>query len=130
MSILDIDQEDVKITKDDLIKDGWSPDRLGRVWTKRIQIKRIDDDEKEFAAYVFLRYTRRDPHKKQKHILYATGGLYENTFKDIKSMLDINACIGSIARTYVGDKPYHILNANFNKFYATWQDYIDAELNR
>lgn len=130
MSILDIDKEDVKITKDDLIRDGWSPDRLGRVWTKRIQIKRIDDG-KEFAAYVFLRYTRRDPHRKQKHILYATGGLhYENTFKDIKSMLDINACIGSIARTYVGDKPYHILNANFNKFYATWQDYIDAELNR
>ena len=70
-------------------------------------------------------------HKKQKHILYATGGgLYENTFKDIKSMLDINACIGSIARVYVGDKPYHILNANFNKFYTTWQDYVDAELNR
>lgn len=129
MSILDLDKEDVKITKDDLIKDGWSPDRLGRVWTKRIQIKRIDD-EKEFAAYVFLRYTRRDPHKKQKYILYATGGLYENTFKDIKSMLDINACIGSIARTYVGDQPYHILNANFNKFYATWQNYVDAELNR
>ena len=129
MSILDLNGEDIKVSKDDLMRDGWSPDKLGRIWTKRIQIKTIDS-EKEFVSYVFLKYTRRDPHKKQKYILYATGGLYENTFKNIKTMLDIKACIGCIAHEIVGDRPYHILNRNFNKFYDTWQNYVDAELSR
>ena len=129
MSILDLNEEDIKVSKDDLMRDGWSPDKLGHVWTKRIQIKTIGS-EKEFVSYAFLKYTRRDPHKKQRHILYATGGLYERTFKNIKTMLDINACIGSIVCEIVGDRPHQILNCNFNKFYATWQNYVDAELNR
>ena len=46
MSVLDcndIYETPQQITRDDLLRDNWSPDRLGRTWTKRLKVINPDD---------------------------------------------------------------------------------------
>ena len=125
MSILDLDKEDVKITKDDLIKDGWSPDRLGRVWIKRPRIHRCENGN-EFDYYIYLRYTLKNPHTKEKYKLFASGTMYEHTFTNIKTFFNLNATIHKIAHDIVGDKPYEIKPANYSRF-KDWKSYIESK---
>lgn len=126
MSIFDIETLQ-QITRDDLLRDNWSPDRLGRTWTKRLQI--INPD-KGFLAYLYIKYTIRDPHTKKRYELEFTKGIArylpesDRIFKNIRTLQDIHLIIHSIARKTCDN--YRIEEPMFiNHSYETWSEYVE-----
>lgn len=124
MGIFDTIDESKRITKDDLINDSWNPDKLGRVWTKRIQVINADDS---FAVYMYMRYIYKNPHTKQKFTLQIVNdpllrGEYPYTYKNIRTIQDLNITIHSIASQIISG-PYHIREYRKRNDYMTWEDY-------
>lgn len=128
MSIFDIDTETPQqITRDDLLRDNWSPDRLGRTWTKRLKV--INPDE-SFIAYLYFRYTIRNPHTKKRYELeiinpeVVLDTRFNPVFKNIRTLQDIHLIIHSIANkictSYRIEEPTLI-----NHSYDTWDEYVE-----
>ena len=99
MSIFDTETPQ-QITRDDLLRDNWSPDRLGRTWTKRLKV--INPDE-SIIAYLYFRYTIRNPHKRKRYELelknpeVVLDTRFNSVFKNIRTLQDIHIIIHSIA---------------------------------
>ena len=129
MSIFDIDTETPQqITRDDLLRDNWSPDRLGRTWTKRLKV--INPDE-SFIAYLYFRYTIRNPHTKKRYELelinpeVVLDTRFNPVFKNIRTLQDIHLIIHSIANKtctkYRIEGPIILINHS----YDTWDEYVE-----
>ena len=122
MGIFDTLDENKRITKDDLINDSWDPDKLGRVWTKRIQVTNADES---FASYVYMRYIYKNPHTKQKFTLQIVNdplmkGENPYTYKNIRTMQDLNVTIHSIVSQMISG-PYHIKDYHKLDDYMVWE---------
>lgn len=127
MSIFDIEETPQQITRDDLLRDNWTPDRLGRTWTKRLKV--INPDE-SFIAYLYIKYTIRDPHTKKRYELEFTEGIArylpesDRIFKNIRTLRDIHLIIHSIAgkicTKYRIEGPIIRIN-----LYDTWDEYVE-----
>ena len=133
MSIFDIDTETPQqITRDDLLRDNWSPDRLGRTWTKRLKV--INPNE-SFIAYLYFRYTIRNPHTKKRYELeiinpgVVCDTRFNPVFKNIRTLQDIHLIIHSIANKicakYRIEGPILI-----NHSYDTWDEYVENMFKR
>lgn len=126
MSIFDTETPQ-QITRDDLLRDNWSPDRLGRTWTKRLKV--INPDE-SFIAYLYFRYTIRNPHTKKRHELELINSevildtRFNPVFKNIRTLQDIHLIIHSIASkictNYRIEGPRVLMN-----LYDTWKEYVE-----
>lgn len=133
MSIFDTETPQ-QITRDDLLRDNWSPDRLGRTWTKRIKVY-IDNERftKPFITHLYFRYTIRNPHTKKRYELELINpGVILNTrfnpvFKNIRTLQDIQLVIHSVASkicdNYRIEGPILI-----NHSYDTWDEYVENML--
>lgn len=127
MSIFDTEETPQQITRDDLLRDNWSPDRLGRTWTKRLKV--INPDE-SFIAYLYFRYTIRNPQTKKRYELelinpeVVLDTRFNPVFKNIHTLQDIHLIIHSIARkictNYRIEGPILI-----NHSYDTWKEYVE-----
>lgn len=116
-----------RITRDDLLRDNWSPDRLGRTWAKRLKV--INPDE-SFIDYLYFEYTIRNPHTKKRYelelinpeVVFDTR--FNPVFKNIRTLQDIHLIIHSIARkicdNYRIEGPILI-----NHSYDTWDEYVE-----
>ena len=133
MSIFDIDTETPQqITRDDLLRDNWSSDRLGRTWTKRLKV--INPDE-SFIAYLYFRYTIRNPHTKKRYELeiinpeVVLDTRFNPVFNNIRTLQDISLIIHSIANkictNYRIEGPILI-----NHSYDTWDEYVENMFKR
>lgn len=127
MSIFDIETPQ-QITRDDLLRDNWSPDRLGRTWTKRLKV--INPSE-SFIGYLYIKYTIRDPHTKKRYELEVTDqGVSvflpksEHIFKNIRTLQDIHLIIHSIARKICDNYRIEEYPINTSRGYETWQEYF------
>ena len=126
MSIFDTETPQ-QITRDDLLRDNWSPDRLGRTWTKRLKV--INPDE-SFIAYLYFRYTIRNPHTKKRHELELINPevildtRFNPIFENIRTLQDIHIIIHSIASKictkYRIEGPIIRIN-----LYDTWKEYVE-----
>ena len=126
MSIFDTETPQ-QITRDDLLRDNWSPDRLGRTWTKRLKV--INPDE-SFIVYLYFRYTIRNPHKRKRYELelknpeVVLDTRFNSVFKNIRTLQDIHIIIHSIANkictNYRIEGPILI-----NHSYDTWDEYVE-----
>lgn len=126
MSIFDTEPPQ-QITRDDLLRDNWSPDRLGRTWTKRLKV--INPDE-SFIAYLYFKYTIRNPHTKKRYELELKNPevlldtRFNPAFKNIRTLQDIHLIIHSIANKictkYRIEGPILI-----NHSYETWDEYVE-----
>ena len=126
MSIFDTETPQ-QITRDDLLRDNWSSDRLGRTWTKRLKV--INPDE-SFIAYLYFRYTIRNPHKRKRYELelknpeVVLDTRFNPVFKNIRTLQDIHLIIHSIASkictNYRIEGPILI-----NHSYDTWDEYVE-----
>lgn len=103
MSIFDIEDKPEKITRDDLLKDHWQPDRLGRVWTRRLRVCREGSNS---CMYLYLKYTFRNPHTKKKYTLELINPEvildtnFNPVFNNIRTLYDLNICILSMANKW------------------------------
>lgn len=133
MSIFDIDAETPQqITRDDLLRDNWSPDRLGRTWTKRLKV--INPNE-NFIAYLYFRYTIRNPHIKKRYELelidpeVVLDTRFNPVFKNIRTLQDIHLIIHSIANKICTS--YRIEGPTLiNHSYDTWDEYVENMFKR
>jgi len=123
MSIFDTETPQ-QITRDDLLRDNWSPDRLGRTWTKRLKV--INPDE-SFIAYLYFRYTIRNPQKGKRYELELIGSNLipaDKIYKNIRTLQDIHLFIHSIAgkicTNYRIEGPRVLMN-----LYDTWKEYAE-----
>ena len=121
MSIFDTETPQ-QITRDDLLRDDWSPDRLGRTWTKRLKVINPDTN---FIAYLYFRYTIRNPQNGKRYELELINSTLIDTtiYKNIRTLQDIHLIIHSIAgkicTTYKIEGPHLVLNHT----YETWDEY-------
>ena len=126
MSIFDIETPQ-QITRDDLLRDNWSPDRLGRTWTKRLKV--INPDE-SFITYLYFRYTIRNSHTKKRHELelinpeVVLDTRFNPVFKNIRTLQDVHLIIHSIAgkicTNYGIEGPTLVTHS-----YDTWKEYVE-----
>lgn len=127
MSIFDTEIPQ-RITRDDLLRDNWSPDRLGRTWTKRLKV--INPDE-SFIAYLYFRYTIRNPHTKKRYELELTNPevvldtRFNPVFKNIHTLQDIHLIIHSIARKICTNYRIEGPRVLINHSYETWDEYVE-----
>lgn len=126
MSIFDVETPQ-QITRDDLLRDKWIPDRLGRTWIKRLKV--INPDE-SFITYLHIKYTIRDPHTKKRYELEFTEGIArylpesERIFKNIRTLQDIHLIIHSIARKICDNYRIEEYPLNTSRGYETWKEYF------
>ena len=129
MSVLDcndIYETPQQITRDDLLRDNWSPDRLGRTWTKRLKV--INPDE-SFIAYLYFRYTIRNPQTKKRYELelidpeVVLDTRFNPVFKNIRTLQDISLIIHSIANKICTN--YWIEGPIITDNYDTWKEYVE-----
>lgn len=94
MSLLSIEPESRKITREWLKDNGWRPyDKLGRSWI--IQMKTTNDVGS--TPYVRFIYTIRDPHKRIHHHLLCQGTWFnpKKEYEQIKDQHDLLMCVES-----------------------------------
>ena len=131
MGIFDVETPQ-QITRDDLLKDNWAPDRLGRTWTKRLKV--INPTE-SFIAYLYFRYTIRNPHTKKRYKLELINPevlldtRFNPVFGNIYTLQDIHLIIHSIASKICTN--YRIEGPTLiNHSYEAWKEYVENMHNR
>lgn len=132
MSIFDVEETPQQITRDDLLRDNWSPDRLGRTWTKRLKVH--SDSErftKSFTSYLYFRYTIRNPHTKKRYELelinpeVVLDTRFNPVFKNIRTLQDIHLIIHSIARKICTNYRIEGPRVLINHGYDAWKEYVE-----